>query len=116
VLIQISVDNAPPPAGTSPASGGWLPTLSQIGDLLNSVYTTYNGVINNYNDLSAKATGALPDLLYAGVNNMAWYMSWTSKPIRIEKVAPVLDQTAQKRNIRYGPFTLLGSKVSFRVQ
>jgi hypothetical protein len=112
-LTQKPVDSAAPPPA-KPTSGGWLPTLSQLGDLLNSAYSTFNGWTQNYNDITAKAQGALPDLLYAGVNNMAWFMSWTAKPVKIEKTKPVLGigQDAQKRNIRYGPFTLLGSQVS----
>jgi hypothetical protein len=53
----------------------------------------------------------VPDLLYAGVNGVSWYMSWAAKPAKIDIVAPVIDQKAQKKVIRYGPFTLLGSKV-----
>jgi len=82
-----------------------------VGDLLGSAYSTYKDWTNNANDLSAKLTGALPDLLYAGVNNMAWYMSWAAKPVSMEKVAPIIDSGAQKTLIKYGPFTLLGSKV-----
>jgi hypothetical protein len=113
LLTKSSVSSAPPAATTSAASGGgWLPTLGQIGDLLNSAYTTFNGWTQNYNDISAKAQGALPDLLYAGTNAMSWFMSWASKPVKVEKVAPVIDQSALKKIIRYGPFILLGSKVS----
>jgi hypothetical protein len=96
---------------TESTSSSWLPTLAQVGSLIGSAYTTYNTWTNNYNDVTAKLTGALPDLLYAGVNNVAWYMSWTSKPVKIDRVQPVIDPTAQKRVIRYGPYTLLGSKV-----
>jgi len=104
------VRRAPPPPKPTQSSGIWLPTLAQVGDLLNSAYSTFNGWTQNYNDLSAKAQGALPDLLYAGVNNIAWYMSWAAKPVKVDKVEPVISQQAQKRNIRYGPFTLLGNK------
>jgi hypothetical protein len=114
VLTQVSVNSSAPPPEKPKASGGWLPTLAQVGDLLNSAYSTFNGWTQNYNDITAKAQGALPDLLYAGVNNMAWFMSWTAKPVKVEKTKPELGigQDAQKRIIRYGPFTLLGSQVS----
>jgi hypothetical protein len=113
VLTKTPVGSAPPAATTSASAGGggWMPTLAQVGDLLNSAYSTFNGWTQNYNDITAKAQGALPDLLYAGTNAMSWFMSWASKPIKVEKVAPSLDQKAEKKIIRYGPFTLLGSKV-----
>lgn len=111
-IKNVIVRRAPPPAQTSTAAGGWLPSLSQVGNLINSAYSTYNTWTNNYNDLTAKLQGMVPDLLYAGVNGVSWYMSWAAKPAQVDRVSPVIDPKAEKKIIRYGPFTLLGSKVS----
>ncbi|KAF2428623.1 hypothetical protein EJ08DRAFT_321921 [Tothia fuscella] len=111
---QITPVRRAPPAATTTASNAtsssWLPSLAQVGDLIGSAYSTYSSLTENYNDITAKLSGMLPDLLYAGVNNVAWYMSWSAKPYRISKVSPVMDQKALKQVIQYGPFTLLGSK------
>jgi len=106
---------APKPSA-SPASGSagkedkektWGDT---IGGFLNGAYETWNSWSATYDALSTKLPAMLPDIVYAGVNNLAWYMQWVSKPVKVDQVAPVINSGAKKVILRYGPYTLLGQK------
>ena len=105
-----------PSQGANATQPIWATALGWVTSGLNSAYSSINGFQQNYEEFQNAISKTLPDILYSAANNLAWFLQWDAKPVKVDHVKPEYDQNARKTILRYGPFSLMGQKVGIEIK